>query len=378
MKNKDQQVYDVAVAGSGIVGLAMAYHASKRGLKTAVFERNPAASGATVRNFGMIWPFGQPLETFDRAMRSREIWLELSAKAGFWAAETGALCLAYEDDEWSVLEEFYETRCDAGYRIDLLDPVSVSGRSKAVQPNGLKGALWSATEVNIDPREATRKIHRYLRESAGVDFYYNTPINFIDLPWVGNAQNSWQADRVFVCGGADFETLYPEIFAESGITRCKLQMMRTVTQPEGWALGPTLCGGLTLQHYQSFAHCESLDRLKNRYAAELPEYNDWGIHVLVSQTSLGEITLGDSHEYGLDLSPFDRAHINQLILDYLGRFASFPNMEIAETWHGVYPKLKGKTELVTDAEDGVTIVNGLGGAGMTLSFGLAGEIMDKI
>ena len=86
MKNKVQQVYDVAVAGSGIVGLAMAYHASKRGLKTAVFERNPAASGATVRNFGMIWPFGQPLETFDRAMRSREIWLELSAKAGFWAA----------------------------------------------------------------------------------------------------------------------------------------------------------------------------------------------------------------------------------------------------------------------------------------------------
>ncbi|MBL7793326.1 MAG: TIGR03364 family FAD-dependent oxidoreductase, partial [Saprospiraceae bacterium] len=46
-----------------------------------------------------------------------------------------------------------------------------------------------------------------------------------------------------------------------------------------------------------------------------------------------------------------------------------------ETWHGIYAKLPGKTEYVVNPEEGVTIVNGLSGAGMTLSFGLAQEIL---
>lgn len=375
MKNASEK-YDVAVVGTGIVGLSLAYTAAKKGLRVAMFERFPRATGATIRNFGMIWPIGQPLETFQRAMKARETWLALAQNAGFWAAKTGALCLAYHDDELAVLEEFVQTRKDHGYQVQLLTAEETLAKSKVINPSGLKGGLWSTTEINIDPREATLAIHQYLREKMGVAFYYNTAITQIDSPWLSNGNDSWQAEQIYVCSGADFETLYPETYAASGITRCKLQMLRTTYQPDSWKLGPTLCAGLTLQHYGSFAHCQSLEALKARFTAEMPEYNQWGIHVLVSQTSFGEITIGDSHEYGLDLSPFDKAHINRLILDYLHSFAAFPHMDIAETWNGVYSKLAGKTELIETPEEGVTIVNGLGGAGMTLSFGLAAEILD--
>ncbi len=366
---------DVLIVGAGIVGLAHALAYAKRGLKVVVFERNLQAIGASIRNFGMVWPIGQPEgNLYNRALKSREIWLEIAQKANFYASQDGSLHLAYRQDELAVIEEFVSTRKNGDYDIELLTANQVKEKSNGVNENGLLGALWSGTEVIIDPREAIGKLPQFLSEYYQVSFQFNTVVTEISYPKLVAGGKVWQGDKILVCSGADFETLYPANFAETEITKVKLQMMRTCPQPNQWKLGAALCGGLTLTHYKSFDHCSSLPALKERITRETPYFPDWGIHVMMSQNGLGELIIGDSHEYGLNPDPFDKNQLNQYILNYLQTFAQVPALNITETWHGVYAKLPQKTELIINPEPGVTIINALSGAGMTLSFGLAEEI----
>jgi FAD dependent oxidoreductase TIGR03364 len=368
--------FETAVVGAGIVGLAVAYTAAKKGQKVVVFERNPRAVGASVRNFGLLWPIGQPAgKSLDRAMRSREVWMTIARASGVWLKQNGSLHLACHDDELAVLHDFYRNAADAGYRVKMLTANEVPAFSPAVKTEGLKGALWSETECTVTSRQAIPQIAAYLEKELGVEFHFGSAVTHVESRVLSDFYDTWQAERIFICSGAEFETLYPKIFRESGITKCKLQMLRTATQPNDWDLGASLCAGLTLLHYSSFAHLESLASVRERYDRENPDFARYGVHVLVSQNRFGEIILGDSHEYGWDVSPFDSEAINNLILNYLNTFAQFPDAAIAETWHGVYPKIPGKTEFVLEVEPGVWIVNGLSGAGMTMSFGLAEEVV---
>ena len=203
-------------------------------------------------------------------------------------------------------------------------------------------------------------------------------VHSIGLSTVEAGGEKWQAPAAIVCTGDDFESLYPEVFRDSGVTRCKLQMLRTRPQPEGWQLGPALAAGLTLRFYESFQVCRTLHALKERIAAETPEYDRWGIHALVSQTARRELTIGDSHEYGVAVDPFDRAEIDDLILSHARGFLQAPDLGTARRWHGVYAKHPDKPFVSLTPAPHVRVVTATGGSGMTLSFGLAEQTVREM
>ena len=106
----------VAIVGGGIVGLAHAYAFARRGRSVVVFERDESAQGASVRNFGMIWPIGQPSgERLQLALRSREIWLELGKQTGMEIVDRGSIHVAYRADEADVIHEFVGAAPGQGY-----------------------------------------------------------------------------------------------------------------------------------------------------------------------------------------------------------------------------------------------------------------------
>lgn len=369
---------EIAIVGGGIVGLAFAYAWSQTGKKVLVIERNGRALGASIRNFGMIWPIGQPQgDLLERALRSRAIWLEIAEKAGIWLVESGSLHLAFREDEQRVLEEFMDTSQNAGYDCKLLMGNEAQSYSSYINAQKLLGALWSGSEMLVDPRQALSRIPLYLEEQKKVRFLYNCTALGVESSVIHSSKGEIEAEEIFICSGSDFETLYPEVFQNSGLIKSKLQMMRTFAQRGVEKLGPSLCGGLTLRHYASFAHCKSLSVLSDRFDRENPNFKKWGIHVMIAQNCLGELIIGDSHEYGLEFDPFIKEEINTEILRYLVSFASIPALKIAERWYGVYAKNPGKTEFISRPAPNVAIVTGLGGAGMTLSFGLADEMVKK-
>src|SRR6204780_846908 len=345
------------------MGLAHAYVAARSGKSVMVIEKTPRAAGASVRNFGMVWPIGQPAGTMlALSLRSRELWLEILGQAKLPRRETGSLHVAYRPDEAAVAQEFAELGPKLGYQCSWLKPCEVLQRSHAVQPDGLAGGLWSSTELTIDPRQVIQSLPGFLAEQYNIQFVFGTAVTAIEPPVLRAGSGRWQAESVIVCSGDDFETLYPRHYAASGLTRCKLQMMRTAPQPDGWQLGPSLAAGLTLRFYPAFQVCSTLPALAQRIAEETPEYDRWGIHALVAQTADGALTLGDSHEYGLDVDVFNKQEIDDLILSYTRGFLRAPDLGVAERWHGVYAKHPEKPLVVMTPQDGVRIVASPGGS----------------
>src|SRR3990170_6782920 len=136
------------VIGAGIVGLATARSLAVRGSRVKVIERNEKAIGASIRNFGMIWPIGQPdVELYERAMLSRHIWKEVCDNANIWYDEVGSLHVAHNKDEKIVLQELADIYKHRGYQ--FLNAEETIKRSAVVVPENLEGGLYSPHEMIV-------------------------------------------------------------------------------------------------------------------------------------------------------------------------------------------------------------------------------------
>lgn len=368
--------YDLAVVGGGILGLAHAVAALELGQRVVLVERDGICRAASVRNFGMLWPIGQrPGPDEARALRSLEVWSKLAPMARFHLDPCGSLHLVHHDDEARVVHEYLE-RSGGALGREWLEPGEVIRRSPGAAEEGLLGALWSPTEHCVDPREAISRLSLWLEEQPGVRRIPGA-VTRVEPGEVHLADGARiRAERIIVCPGADQTALFPDLLAAAPLLACKLQMMRTPPQPGGWRIGPMLATGLTLRHYEAFRLCPSLAAVRDRYAADAPHFDRFGIHVMASQNANGEVVLGDSHEYGRPFAPGSSDEVDQHILDVVRQRFQLKDGSIAARWTGVYLKREdGGTGLALEAAEGVQVVTGMGGAGMTCSFGFAEQVL---
>lgn len=368
---------EVLVVGAGILGLANAWAAARQGRTVRVVERSPFAHGASVRNFGMVWPVGQPADRIDLALASRDRWLELLAAGAVEGTHPGSLHLAADDLEATVMREFASSELGRRLGATVIDGDAARDRSPGVA-DSVVAALWSDAEVAVDAPAAVAGLTRWLESEHGVEFVFGTAVASVEPGLVRTADGTeHRAEIVIGCIGAELGGPFGEVLLEPGVKRTKLQMLETVPQPDDWRIGPHLASGLTLRHYESFKVCSSLPELAGRIAANTPELDRYGIHVMASQRIDGAVVLGDSHVYGDEIDCFDSAEIDELILRELRRIIELPDWTIRRRWHGVYAKHFEHPVVVRETMPGCHAMVAPGGAGMSLSFGLADRFWEE-
>ncbi|MFC7616498.1 FAD-dependent oxidoreductase [Actinokineospora soli] len=164
----------MVIVGAGIVGLAHAVEGLRRGLRVVVVDRDERAVGASIRNFGHVCATAQDGFALDLALAARGTWLELSAEAGFWCAQTGTVVLARAEDELAVLAEFAAKRGD--------DQVRLLGRGDLDLPllaDDVLGGALLPLDLRVDPRAAVPAIAAWLA-ARGVEFRWRTAVTAVE------------------------------------------------------------------------------------------------------------------------------------------------------------------------------------------------------
>ncbi len=372
---KSDEQFDLAVVGAGIVGLATALAAVRRGMRVIVIDRDAQANGASVRNFGFVTITGQERDQmWTRARRSREVWREVAAAAEIPVLHTGLWMMVRHAESLAVLEAFLATEMAAG--CELLSPAEARRLCPQLAAPQLLAVLESTNELRVESREAIPRIANWLAQEKHVTFLRETSVSAVELPNVRTSRGSLRADRVALCPGDDFNGLYAEHLKAFGLSRCKLQMLR-LADP-GFKLPAALMSDLGLGRYRGYADLPEAGPLKSRLAADQPEHLKNGVHLIVVQSADGSLVVGDSHHYAATPDPFSCEDVDALILDEFSAALGIKPPATLERWVGTYAYATDRSVLIDAPEAGVRIAIVTCGAGASTGFAIGEELVDSL
>ena len=367
------KTYDVVVVGGGIVGLASAYAAVKKGLSVAVVERQSQNKDASVRNFGFVTVSGQRRgEHWQRAMHSRNVWAEVAPKAGIQVEHRGLHMLMQRPEAVDVAEAFLKTEMGKDCRLLTLSEIN------EVVPYLKKGegVLYSPHELRVESNTAIAKLAHWLEQVQGVDFYNQTTVTSVDLPEVHTSRGVLKTEHCVVCPGADFTSLYPDVLATTKAKMCTLNMMRVMPK-QAFKLNAAVMSDLSFARYDGFAQLPEAEPLKNLLDDIQSVERQAGVHLIVVQSADGSLIIGDSHDYSDRELPFRDTRIDDLIINEFHRVMGVGEIDITQHWLGVYPSAN-EVVFKTSPEKGVVIGSVTGGTGASTGFAFGEELIDLV
>lgn len=370
----------VIVVGAGVVGTMHAWQAVERGHEVVQIEREAEARGASLRNFGQIWVSGRAGgEELETALRARELWEEVGDRVpGLGFRPNGSLTPVRGELELAVAEAA-AAREDAAARGRKL---LTRDEARALNP-ALRGeftaALYCERDAAVEPRTAQLALRAELLKSPNYTFRPGREVREV----IGHRAvrddhgDVHGGDVVILCTGAWLGGLVRELAGpDLPVRRVRLQMMQTA--PLGEPLTTSVADADSFRYYPAYAST-ALDALN----AGQPQPETAAAHrmqLLMVQRADGGLTIGDTHEYEHPFAfdtvedPYD--HLTEVVESLLGR----PLPRILRRWAGVYAQCTDPGRVVhrQQVRDGVWLVTGPGGRGMTCSPAIAETTAEEL
>ena len=359
----------VVVVGGGILGTTHALWALEHDFEVVHVEREPAARGASVRNFGLVWVGGRAGgPELELAVRARRLWEALAKEVqGVGFRPAGSLTLATTGPELALMKEAMARDDMAARQWELLD----GPQSREVNPelsSAVAGALYCRADALVEPRAATHAIQAYMAQKSGYRWLPGRAVVEAARGAVRDDTGAWHGgDWVFLCTGANYSGLLAQYVERPPTRRVRLQMLETAPYPG--RLTTALADGDSMRYYPAFD-------LPGR--AALGQQDEIGAQahaqLLVAQRLDGSLTIGDTHDYD-EPFPFD---VEEPVYDHLVAKAALllrePVPPVRRRWAGVYSEMTDKDRHLYWREEilpRVEVVNGPGGRGMTCAPAIA-------
>lgn len=359
----------VVVVGAGIVGSLHALIAHDRGHDVVHIEREATTRGASVRNFGLLWVSGrQAGPELALALRARAGWDRVAARIpAVGLRPDGSLTLARDDLELKLLVEAGNLAdADArGFR--LLDPAEARELNPAIATD-VCGALWCQRDGIVEPRLAARAIVDYLRAQSRYQWLPRREIvDVADHRVVDHDGSVHEADIAVICTGAWHTGVAARGLHGIPVRRVRLQMLQTFPFPV--RLTTSIADIDALRYYPAYAELPVALLPPQPAVAQRAH-----AQLLIVQRQDGSLTIGDTHEYdepfGFDVQEAVYTHLLERAGQLLGR----PLPPVRSRWAGVYSQVTDdRLYIRQQLADGVVLVTGLGGRGMTCAPTVAAE-----
>jgi len=364
---------EIVVVGGGIVGTMHAWYAVRRGYRVTHLEREPAARGASVRNFGMVWVSGRAAgPELTLALRARELWEKVAHEApGIGFRPSGSLTLVRHEAELAVLDEVANAP-DAHRRgVQVLGPEQASLVNPGVRGDFL-AALYCERDALVEPRAATAALRAVLVEAPHYTWLPGREVVGYDAYQVTDDHGTvHRGDLVVLATGAWHRGLLGSHTRAAPLRRVRLQMLQT--EPSRRELTTAVADGDSLRYYPAY---DTPGRAALPPQDELAR--EQGMQLLVAQRLDGSLTVGDTHEYtepfGFDLDEEPYRHLVEVAQRLLG----WRLPPVRRRWAGVYSQLApGADGLYHRSEPapGVVLVTGPGGRGMTCAPAIAQDTL---
>jgi len=367
-------VTTVAIVGGGVVGTMHAWMARRRGLEVVHLDRDAEPRRASVRNFGLVWVSGRARgPELALALRARELWEVIGAEVpevGF--RPNGSLTVALHRAEMAVMEEMVAQADAAARGMKLLAPIEVGAINPAVRGE-IEGALFCERDAVVEPRLALPAIRARMHALGGYRFLPNRNVVGVErTEVVDHTGEHHPADLVVLATGDTYSGVAAGRLTGAPLRRCRLQMGQTAPFPQ--TLTTSIADGDSLRYYPAF-------RLPSLAALDPPAAIVARHHMqlLLVQRANGELTIGDTHAYD---EPFDFAVEEEAYAYLLARAERILGTRvppIRRRWAGVYSQsTDDRVVYRTGVADGVIVVTGLGGRGMTLAPAVAEETFAEL